>query len=302
MITTRVDNRSSRGFTLIELLVVIAIIAILAAILFPVFAQAREKARTTSCLSNFKQGALAWLMYLQDYDEEMVPMWTGGHPGQPGAYPGGGTSNDLLWPDLLNPYIKTWQIFHCPSSADPGGVWGGGPNAWVGNWEWDSNLGYNYLDLGQWNACADTAGVPLSNVDTPAFNVLMVDSANQQAKDQYPTNAEQGTSNVNAPAQYAAIYPAPVTCTWISNQPSNPQGGWDWTLPGTVPDFTGFTINRHTQGENVSWVDGHAKFQRPSQLWAGTNFGPGVAELSVRLVNIANYPWGSYNATFGQVP
>src|SRR5215467_480464 len=98
-----------RGFTLIELLVVIAIIAILAAILFPVFAQAREKARAVSCLSNMKQVDLAWQMYLQDYDEVMVPMWVT-HTGD--AYPPGGDSNggEYYWPYLCQPYIKSWQI------------------------------------------------------------------------------------------------------------------------------------------------------------------------------------------------
>jgi prepilin-type N-terminal cleavage/methylation domain-containing protein/prepilin-type processing-associated H-X9-DG protein len=91
-----------RGFTLIELLVVIAIIAILAAILFPVFAKAREKARQTSCLSNLKQIALAIQMYTQDYDE-IYPL----EYNVPGNWP--------LWEDELQPYIKNWQIFHCPS-------------------------------------------------------------------------------------------------------------------------------------------------------------------------------------------
>jgi len=288
------SRRQATGFTLIELLVVIAIIAILAAILFPVFAQAREKARTTSCLSNFKQAGLAWNMYLQDYDETMVPMWTGGHQGTPGAYGG----NYMLWPFLLNPYIKSWQIFKCPSAADPGGVWGGGPNAWQGNWQWDASIGYYYLDLGQWNNCTDTAGLGLSTVTSASFTILFVDSALQQTTDKYPTNAETGYSVVQAPAQFAAIDPAPITCTWYNGQ----HGGWDWSIPGPLPDFTGWTINRHTGGSNVAWVDGHAKFQTPAQLTAGTNFGQGVTELGVVVTNANNYPWGQYNSVIGSVP
>ncbi len=88
-----------RGFTLIELLVVIAIIAILAAILFPVFAQAREKARATACLSNLKQGSLAYAMYTQDYDETT--------PLQEDA-------SGNYWYVLIQPYIKNWQMMLCP--------------------------------------------------------------------------------------------------------------------------------------------------------------------------------------------
>ena len=96
-----------RAFTLIELLVVIAIIAILAAILFPVFARAREQARKTSCLSNMKQIGTAILMYAQDYDERLVPAATGVCPG-PNAYG---------WADLTFPYIKNEKVFDCPSST-----------------------------------------------------------------------------------------------------------------------------------------------------------------------------------------
>ena len=94
-----------RGFTLIELLVVIAIIAILAAILFPVFAKAREKARQSSCLSNIKQIGLAYLSYAQDYDE-MTVMVAVGQDQRP------------LWQDAIAPYVKNTQLFVCPSERN----------------------------------------------------------------------------------------------------------------------------------------------------------------------------------------
>jgi prepilin-type N-terminal cleavage/methylation domain-containing protein/prepilin-type processing-associated H-X9-DG protein len=110
MLTIRHPRR--RAFTLIELLVVIAIIAILAAILFPVFAQAREKARQTSCLSNMRQIGLAIGMYADDYDETLVPMSV--------AVPNGNGAALTFYSQLLNPYIKSNGVWICPSR--PGGV------------------------------------------------------------------------------------------------------------------------------------------------------------------------------------
>ncbi len=105
-----------KGFTLIELLVVIAIIAILAAILFPVFAKAREKARQTSCLSNMKQIGLAHMMYAQDYDDTLCPLATQvaslNEPFMPDF-------QATWWVNLINPYIKSTQIFACPSHEAP---------------------------------------------------------------------------------------------------------------------------------------------------------------------------------------
>lgn len=283
-------GRRSRAFTLIELLVVIAIIAILAAILFPVFAQAREKARATSCLSNVKQICLAWQMYIQDYDEQMVPHLVH-NTGDP-------LTNTYWWPKLLDPYVKSWQIYHCPSSSDPGGIWGSGPRAFFVNWQQDSTIGYNYLGLGIWWQCNDPQGVSLASVNKPADTIAFVDSAFQATTDPYPTNQQSGFSDVNAPAQYAAIYPAPNTCTWYNGV----LGGFDWSLPGPKPDFTGWTINRHSDGMNVGWVDGHAKFLHLPALWQGTNFGPGTSDQAVRLTDANTYLWGDLNSVFGSVP
>jgi prepilin-type N-terminal cleavage/methylation domain-containing protein/prepilin-type processing-associated H-X9-DG protein len=114
---------SRRGFTLIELLVVIAIIAILAAILFPVFAKAREKARQSSCLSNHKQIVLGFLQYAQDYDE-MFPQ-AGAVAGDVAIWPNG-ASGANYWPARIFPYVKNSQVFNCPSATFN---WAGGPTA-----------------------------------------------------------------------------------------------------------------------------------------------------------------------------
>jgi prepilin-type N-terminal cleavage/methylation domain-containing protein/prepilin-type processing-associated H-X9-DG protein len=104
------------AFTLIELLVVIAIIAILAAILFPVFAQAREKARQTSCLSNFKQIGLGVLMYAQDSDE-LLPLVNYGYNAA-GTAVAGNPQTNAKWIDVIFPYVKSEEMYHCPSDAE----------------------------------------------------------------------------------------------------------------------------------------------------------------------------------------
>jgi len=118
--THRPDNNArSAGFTLVELLVVIAIIAILASILFPVFARARENARRTSCLSNLKQIGLGIMMYVQDYDET-YPRYE--------QLKDGSTTDKWLWRETVQPYVKSdKQLFTCPSS--PGGANEGGYGA-----------------------------------------------------------------------------------------------------------------------------------------------------------------------------
>jgi prepilin-type N-terminal cleavage/methylation domain-containing protein/prepilin-type processing-associated H-X9-DG protein len=150
----------SKAFTLIELLVVIAVIAILAAFLFPVFAQAREKARQASCASNVRNLGLAILMYAQDYDEHL-----------PLAAYATGDLDFLNWHHLADPYVKNRTIWHCPSSAvmktDGGG-------------KTTTHFGYNarYLttiaaDFA--NAAAHRA-LAIATVASPAETLLLADA------------------------------------------------------------------------------------------------------------------------------
>lgn len=108
---SRIRPRHPRGFTLIELLVVIAIIAILAAILFPVFAKARDAARSTACKNNIKQLGTAWAMYAQDYDETTVPVRVAG-----------AGSLAFRWNEIMQPYIKNTGVLVCPSNPNRGGI------------------------------------------------------------------------------------------------------------------------------------------------------------------------------------
>lgn len=144
-----------RGFTLIELLVVIAIIAILAAILFPVFARAREKARQASCSSNLKQIALANLMYAQDYDEKLAAecLTPSGWPPGPNV-----PQDKYCWRIMVEPYVKNWQVFICPSH-NAGAAYGAG------------SYGYN---------CRNCSQASLGSIDRPSEVLMFVDNNGAQ--------------------------------------------------------------------------------------------------------------------------
>jgi prepilin-type N-terminal cleavage/methylation domain-containing protein/prepilin-type processing-associated H-X9-DG protein len=126
-------NEKRHAFTLIELLVVIAIIAILAAVLFPVFARARENARKAACMSNLKQIGLGLMMYVQDYDETF-PMAIMGYSAPNPDWYGDNTSHGAYWYSILQPYVKNKQVFICPTAGqlltDTGALQNSGGYGW----------------------------------------------------------------------------------------------------------------------------------------------------------------------------
>jgi len=268
-----------RGFTLIELLVVIAIIAILAAILFPVFAQAREKARAISSVSNVKEVSLGILMYVQDYDEMWIPAeW---HNADPQWWIG-----NNYWPNMAQPYMKNWGIVRCPSQiVNFGNIWTAGSGYdWYYNWMRWPDYGYNWNYLNQsfcdvWHPGGNPTS--LAAVNRPANTVLLTD-----VKVVNNGGSAYLSHTVDSPA---AIW-APDCCTWSN-------GGWgigsygddlDWA---SHPSYTGQFAPRHTGGGNVSYCDGHAKFQTPGNLASGTNWRTGISSGAIVVYDWQLYQW-----------
>ncbi len=179
--------RSRRGFTLIELLVVIAIIAILASILFPVFAQARESARRSSCLSNCKQIATGIIMYTQDYDETMPVVSYGGQyrsaascQNRAGWTRFNNDGKDRYLVPVLNPYTKNSNIFKCPNAPANLFLDAGFPSQWGSTyWYWcimdSASQSSTRATFPPNGIKADVCGKPLPTFDRPADKVIVAD-------------------------------------------------------------------------------------------------------------------------------
>ena len=240
------NTMNRRAFTLIELLVVIAIIALLAAILFPVFARARENARKTSCLNNTKQLALALTQYTQDYDETLP---IGGGNSVPGC-PSGGTPNYRWYSDLVT-YTKSMQVYVCPSKSSYFPVL----NPATGLL---SNAGGYAINGNLVNWCA--AGRALSDIPDAAGTSLIVDAA------QCGSGATPPIISDNDATKWASYATGPSDWQWVP--PTNWTGGGNcsgtsnYTCNDANNNYTRRPMPRHFDGTNVTYLDGHTKWVR----------------------------------------
>ena len=252
------------AFTLIELLVVIAIIAILAAILFPVFAQAREKARQATCLSNLKQLGLAGLQYCQDYDEINVPSETN-------FALIAGVQYYTPWQDLLYPYVKSLDVYNCPSHV-PGAGWIDYDTFALGNFPANGTvnpngayaINHDYYDdtiLGS-RANHSPAGQPSSKVADPTGTVWINEA--------WPTNAFMwedcaggGGTAFNNPTVGQA---SPGSSTyWLYSTTGNCDYVWPY----------------HQGRFDILFCDGHTKTQSATDLSRVSATSGAFAEFTV---------------------
>lgn len=255
------------GFTLIELLVVVAIIAVLAAILFPVFAQTRAKARQTVCLNNVKQMSLAVMMYVEDWDETFFSACNFGQPSP--------LTTDTVcaftagFPISIVPYVKNTDSFHCPSDTNVGAS---GPTISYEAAGGCGNYGFAWRERwGQSPGIFAGCGTPvtLSIIPNPSSTIMMLCA---------PWSAEQSGSQEQASLDVVGI----ERLTMSPPQAQQVWGCWMSVLCG--PGFAGgvgssedtpmpMNLIVHNGGTNFGFADGHAKWLRieqtlePHNLW-----------------------------------
>jgi prepilin-type N-terminal cleavage/methylation domain-containing protein/prepilin-type processing-associated H-X9-DG protein len=290
------------GFTLIEILIVISIIALLAAILFPVFGRARENARRASCQSNLKQLALAFAQYTQDYDETTLPVYVQA-PGGPFL----GHATYSYWPDLIYPYVKSGTgrngtsagargLFACPSTnnlisnanfvntANPAN--GDSGDGWTSvRYAYNqSNINDDYIVFDNFTT---SYGVRLAKLGHPAETILFSEGtlgSGPFLNGSAPSPADENTTDLQTAYPPANGYGAGYSADRPLARAANPD---DATLllqslrngkiseTGAVSDvaFTDRTLHKHFDGANYAFADGHVKWLKMTtmRMWTANS-------------------------------
>ena len=229
------------GFTLIELLVVIAIIAILAAILFPVFARARAKAQQNNCLSNMKQLALGTIMYCSDYDDRFPFAWSS-------VFYNGNTQiggHVMHWTYEVYPYVKNLQIYACPSTSTAPAitVTGWGPEPFI-NGDYGMNGALGCMGMG--GGAAAGWWIPLKQGELYRPAELIAIKTTEAAGCMYTYNLDR------------AIAEGALT---------NPAAPWDYNSYNPTWKYP-YAEVRHNNGGNMGFADGHAKWLSREKLYS----------------------------------
>lgn len=293
-----------KGFTLIELLVVIAIIAILAAILFPVFAAAREKARQTSCASNEKQLGLAFLQYVQDYDDTFPITWYG-DPNNFGAEGNG-------WAGIVYPYVKSTGVFQCPDdptvpSSQYPDIVSYGYNCNIGSMNYGGHYAYaiagadaklnspaNTLLLAEVNGISSNitsySGDILINTDGNGYTGAAAGGSGTVCGYWAGYNFDEGGNFGQAP--YAG-YPGKGYYATGPQYGGTSWSGGPWNLTATGGSALPLTVanGEHTGGSNYLMSDGHVKWLR------GTAVSFGLPASSPANAQSGNVAAGTANMT-----
>ena len=276
-------SKTRSAFTLIELLVVIAIIAILAAILFPVFARARENARRSSCQSNLKQIGLGILQYTQDYDEKYPMALDSGT---------GGTYN-FTWVQAIQPYIKSVQVFQCPSDPDagqpaPAAGWAGikcsyGGNALYAN-HVDGSGGDVYGFAGIFYT-ANYGGSPqsLSTVSSPSTTIMAADKFSSDTSS-IAAAADKPFGNASGTGLFGVI----LSSAGLPNGTQSSTAYGDNTKMGEVSA-------KHLETANFLFADGHVKAMRPETTNPDGNYYVWGGSAVGHNINNPKFLWSAYN-------
>ena len=274
MITTSL--RSRKGFTLIELLVVIAIIAILAAILFPVFQKVRENARRASCQSNEKQIGLALIQYTQDYDEQY-----------PAGVPGGGRYG-VGWAGEIYTFVKSAGVFVCPDDSTTSRAGTGGTTLYPVSYFFNGGIPYY-------------TGGALAQMNAPASTIMLCEAVSNVGDIMDP---DEGLSKGNTVFSGSGTGLGPITT--VALNPSTTafyatgyQNGIVYAIDKNY--YNNQPLGRHTDNSNYLMADGHVKWLRATSVSPG-NTPPNSTDNQTTGLNGANCAGTDGNFANGTKP